>query len=339
MSALNEAIRVAGARRTLGVRVEAGGTWGVRTPGYPGATLHAVLAGEVWLDLPGVGAQLLRAGDVMWLPPDLPHGLAGRPDAKHRACNHTAARHSVGSGIAMRLGYAPPTTRLLTLHYSHDPEVSSSAILALSAPMRLDAQDYPALSAINQLLDHELAQQQTGTTAAANSLVDLLLVHLMRALLATGGPGDPESWDGRLDPISRDAVDLIHRAPHKDWTIDSLAAATGVSRASLNRHFTAALGQAPGAYLTTWRMDLAALRLRDTDEPVLNIAHSVGYISPNAFSRAFRRHRGQTPSQYRHDSRHRASTVRDGAERVGHEDLGDWRQSEAPAGDLAAIGI
>ncbi|MGK3207787.1 helix-turn-helix transcriptional regulator [Amycolatopsis sp. MEPSY49] len=61
----------------------------------------------------------------------------------------------------------------------------------------------------------------------------------------------------------------------------------------------AALGRTPGAYLTAWRIDLAAARLRDTDDTVEAVAAAVGYTSPHAFSRAFRRARGSAPSEFR----------------------------------------
>ncbi|WP_229794937.1 helix-turn-helix domain-containing protein [Saccharothrix coeruleofusca] len=60
-----------------------------------------------------------------------------------------------------------------------------------------------------------------------------------------------------------------------------------------------ALGQTPGAYVTRWRIDLACARLRDTDEPVESISSAVGYGSPHAFSRAFRRAKGVAAGEYR----------------------------------------
>jgi AraC-like DNA-binding protein len=56
---------------------------------------------------------------------------------------------------------------------------------------------------------------------------------------------------------------------------------------------------APGAYLTSWRMDLAARRLRDTDESAGAIARSLGYTSEYAFNRAFARARNMPPGRYR----------------------------------------
>ncbi|MGW9430884.1 helix-turn-helix domain-containing protein, partial [Streptomyces decoyicus] len=108
------------------------------------------------------------------------------------------------------------------------------------------------------------------------------------------------SWLGGMrDPVVRDALACVHARPEHLWTTESLAAATAVSRTTLSRHFRSALGQTPGAYVTQWRMDLASVRLRDTDEPVESISGAVGYASPHAFSRAFRRARGMPPGEYR----------------------------------------
>ena len=50
-------------------------------------------------------------------------------------------------------------------------------------------------------------------------------------------------------------------------------------------------------------MDLAAQRLRDSDDSVAAIVRTVGYTSEYAFSRAFTRARGISPGRYRARSR------------------------------------
>ena len=92
--------------------------------------------------------------------------------------------------------------------------------------------------------------------------------------------------------------------PGLDWTVDSLAADVGVSRATLARRFISRTGDSPAAFLTRWRMDVAARRLRDTDDTVAAIAHSLGYTSEFAFNRAFTRERRISPGRYRKQSRH-----------------------------------
>ena len=72
-----------------------------------------------------------------------------------------------------------------------------------------------------------------------------------------------------------------------------------MSKATLARRFAAEVGQTPAAYLTTWRMTLAAQTLRSGSAPVATVARSVGYTSEFAFNRAFAKAHGIAPGRYR----------------------------------------
>jgi AraC-like DNA-binding protein len=98
----------------------------------------------------------------------------------------------------------------------------------------------------------------------------------------------------------------IHQRPAEPWTTGALAREVSVSRATLGRRFARLVGETPPEYLTRWRMDLAAQRLRDTDDTIGVIAATVGYRSEYSFSRAFTRHRGIAPGRYRRQARARA---------------------------------
>ena len=63
------------------------------------------------------------------------------------------------------------------------------------------------------------------------------------------------------------------------------------------------MGDTPAGYLARWRVDLAAQRLRDSDDTVGAIAGSLGYTSEYTFNRAFARARGVPPGRYRARSR------------------------------------
>ena len=111
---------------------------------------------------------------------------------------------------------------------------------------------------------------------------------------------DDFGWGRALsDPTVGTALSLIHGDPGRAWTLDTLARATRTPRATLTRRFAALTGQSPIAYLTAWRMCLAARRLRDGDATVRQIAHEVGYDSEFAFARAFKRATGSAPGQHR----------------------------------------
>jgi AraC-like DNA-binding protein len=92
---------------------------------------------------------------------------------------------------------------------------------------------------------------------------------------------------------------MLHHNPAHPWTVAELAAATGISQAALARRFTELVGEPPMAYLTGWRLALAADMLREPDATVAAVAHQVGYATAFAFSSAFKRVRGVSPRDYR----------------------------------------
>jgi AraC-like DNA-binding protein len=92
---------------------------------------------------------------------------------------------------------------------------------------------------------------------------------------------------------------MLQNNPAHPWTVASLAAETGVSRAALARRFTDLVGEPPMTFLTGWRIALAADLLREPDATVGAVAQQVGYGSAFALSTAFRRERGEAPRDYR----------------------------------------
>jgi len=67
------------------------------------------------------------------------------------------------------------------------------------------------------------------------------------------------------------------------------------------------IGEPPFRYLTRLRIDAAASRLRTSDDKLSAIATSVGYDSVAALAKAFKRHMGMTPGEYRQASHGRAN--------------------------------
>ena len=95
---------------------------------------------------------------------------------------------------------------------------------------------------------------------------------------------------------ARDLVDARYREP---LTVGDLARAAGMSRAHFSRAFRRAFGESPHQYLLTRRLERAAALLRDTDRPVVEVCHAVGWQSLGSFNVTFRRVHGLTPTEYR----------------------------------------
>jgi AraC-like DNA-binding protein len=91
----------------------------------------------------------------------------------------------------------------------------------------------------------------------------------------------------------------MHARVAHAWTTDQLAAEVHLSRSAFAERFTQLLGVPPITYLTEWRMQLAAARLRDTPRSIGQIATELGYESEATFTRAFKRAAGIAPGKYR----------------------------------------
>lgn len=93
------------------------------------------------------------------------------------------------------------------------------------------------------------------------------------------------------------AIEAIHSLPGHRWTLPDLAVLAGLSRSAFAQQFCERTGETPIAYLTRWRMLLATERLQAGTERLAEIANSLGYESENAFSTAFKRVTGCSPTQ------------------------------------------
>lgn len=130
-------------------------------------------------------------------------------------------------------------------------------------------------------------------------LAELLLIEVLRLHLASA-PAADRGWLAALrDPLLAPAMKAIHTAPGRKWTVGDLAKEAAVSRSLLDSRFRDVLGLSPIRYLNGWRMRIAQDLLATTEVKVAAVASRVGYDSEEAFSRAFKRAHGQSPSQWR----------------------------------------
>ena len=96
-------------------------------------------------------------------------------------------------------------------------------------------------------------------------------------------------------PALARALAFIQSRYAEELSIDAIADAAAVSRASLGRRFAAALGETPMRYAMRWRLRVAEAMLREGGESAASIAFAVGFGSEAAFTRAFRREYGFPP--------------------------------------------
>ncbi|GAA2501641.1 AraC family transcriptional regulator [Winogradskya humida] len=305
MDLVSEVLRLTGMRGTVGAQIVAGGEWTAELSDYPGIATHAVLSGGAWLVL-GEGRQVqLATGDVVMVPAGTPHLLTDTPGTGPA----TAVPPSGDGGQVLRLGSGPSRTRIFTIHYDCNHATRTQVLDEMPDFIHVEGGESGAayLADVVRLLGRELSRPQIGTDAVVDNLVDLVLIQLIRAWLSRRPAQQRGTWLGwGEDDVVREAVELVHADPARDWTTTSLAAAISVSRATLARRFQTAMGQSPANYITQWRMDLAAVRLRDTPDTIDVVATRAGYRSVPSFTRAFVRDRGRTPGAFRLQARQNA---------------------------------
>lgn len=87
-----------------------------------------------------------------------------------------------------------------------------------------------------------------------------------------------------------------------DLSINQLAQRLDVHRSQLTRHFSAAIGVSPLAYITSKRIQAAQTLLKNTELPVAEIARRCGFSDPSYFTRVFGQRCGVTPQEFRHSA-------------------------------------
>jgi AraC-like DNA-binding protein len=181
--------------------------------------------------------------------------------------------------------------------YETHTEVGQRLLAALPAAafLRAPAWDTPLIS----VLAMEITKDDPGQDVVLDRLLDLLLVAALRAWFSRPEAEAPAWYRAQADPLVGRAMAMLHHNPEQPWTVASLAAQLGVSRALLARRFTELVGEPPISFLTGWRLALAADLLREPSSTVGAVARQVGYSTPYALSTAFKRAYGVSPKQHR----------------------------------------
>ncbi|GAA3123193.1 AraC family transcriptional regulator [Planomonospora alba] len=274
-------------------RTRGTGRWGRRLDAFSGTGFHVVLDGGGWLVTPSAPSAppvRLGAGDVVFVPHGAAHGLSGTPDrpfAELPAAPDALPPQDPGA----------PYADVVCGAYRLDRGRAHPFLLGLPDVIHLRAGRHPAMRTLVDLLAGR-PESGSGAGAAVPALIDLLLVHLLRAWHDDAGP--PAAPD---DPAIATALHRIHHDPRRRWTVEELGAEVGMSRTAFARRFTSLVGLPPMTYLTNQRLNHGARLLRETDAPLASIARQVGYGSEFAFANAFRREFGTAPGRYRRRER------------------------------------
>lgn len=97
----------------------------------------------------------------------------------------------------------------------------------------------------------------------------------------------------------RRMIELVESSPAHKWTVDELARRLNMSVSLLYQRVKEQCGRSPGELIDEIRFQFASEMLLRTDAKLDEIAAQTGYSNAFAFSKAFTRHTGKSPREYR----------------------------------------
>ncbi|CAI9412200.1 AraC family transcriptional regulator [Nocardioides sp. T2.26MG-1] len=281
--------------------------WSVRLQDEAPLSLTAVVRGGMWVVPDDAAPFHVGAGDLLVATGPEPWTIADEVDTPVQAVIHPGQHCTTPEGRSLEeemhqgvRSWGNSSTGeavLLTGAYLLEGEVSRRLLRALPRFVVLGEADLD--SPLLPLLAHEIGRDEPGQQAVLDRLLDLLLIAVLRAWFARPEADPPAWYAGQSDPVVGPALRLLQHHPEHPWSVAELATAGGVSRAAFARRFADVVGEPPMAFLTGWRLALAADLLREPDVTLAAVARRVGYSTPFALSAAFKRLYGVSPREHR----------------------------------------
>ncbi len=278
--------------------LDVGGPWAIRFTGRMGTIkCYVVTTGACWLKVDGLADPLrLEAGDGFMLPNGRSFTLASDLALSPVPAGEVLASARHGSVVVHGAG---GDAMLLGSRFEVDAG-KARALLATLAPLvhfRAE-EDRAALRWSIERMMAEVHEARPGMPLVAHHLAHLMLLQALRLHLSQATGGQTGWFYALADPQVSAAMAAMHADPAHRWTLAALARRAGMSRSPFAQRFRARVGETPIAYLTRWRMMLAAERLSAEGQSLATTARSLGYGSENAFNTAFKRVMGCPPRRY-----------------------------------------
>jgi len=264
---------------------------------------HLVLDGGAVVDLESGSSIQLQPGDVVIFPHGHAHRMSSGPGVTPPFPNYgITAKIKARDLSPLHAGGGGEPSRFVCGYMTCDPYLSRPILSGLppvfKVNIRSDRSGHWLEHSIMHLVE-EAASRRVGSEAMLAKLSEALFIDTLRRYVSGLSEQEMGWLAGARDSIVGKSLGLLHGRVAHPWTIADLANEVGISRSALVERFTRYLSEPPMAYLTRWRLQLAARSLESTSRGVAEIAADVGYESEAAFNRAFKREFGQPPGRYR----------------------------------------
>jgi AraC-like DNA-binding protein len=265
---------------------------------------HLLCEGRAWAQVEGGARVALAAGDLIAFPHGHGHMLGGGPRVAPIDAGATLPGVlDRGLGL-LHLGGGGDASRFICGFLACDPELSRAFLAGLPPLLKINIREDPSGQWLENSLKFSVTQaanREAGAGAMLARLAEAVFAETLRRYVRHLPAGETGWFAGAREPAVGRALALLHQRPADPWTVADLAREAGLSRTVFSERFRHFLGESPVAYLTRWRLLLAARALTGTSRSVAQIASDVGYESEAALNRAFKRRYGLPPARYRRE--------------------------------------
>ncbi|QBR72408.1 AraC family transcriptional regulator [Beijerinckiaceae bacterium] len=266
---------------------------------------HVVTEGRCFANIVGEAPVEVAAGEVIVFTKGDPHVLASNPGMRAVPAAPGALDVATGGQLPFFINYGgdgPTSAKLVCGFLACDARPFNPLLDNLPPVIKVgDPQGGDAgwLGQLIRLAMTESADKRAGGESVLARLSELMFIEVVRRYLEVLPPEQAGWLAGLRDPFVGKALSLLHAGPARDWTIEDLAKGVGLSRSVLAERFADFVGMPPMHYLSKWRMQIASGLLSDGGVNIATVAAEVGYGSEAAFSRAFKKMVGVSPSAWR----------------------------------------
>ena len=326
MDVLSEVLKVVKLDGAVFYNAEFSSPWSFRSP--PSRSLapylapdaghviiyHLLTEGRGFARLEDGERMPLEAGDIVIFPHGDAHVIENGPRIKAVDGDKELVR-ILSQGLKLsRMGGGGQVTKFVCGYMACEPRLAQALLGGLPPVFKINIRNDEAGRWLENSIRFSVGEadaSRAGGEAVLAKLSEALFVETLRRYIVLL-PERQTGWlAGARDPEVGKALAMMHRHPARPWTIADLAQEAGISRSVLAERFRHYLGEPPVSYLTRWRLQLGAQKLKSTSKSVLEIASEVGYESEPAFNRAFKREFGLPPARFRNQSKSaRAGTAR-----------------------------
>jgi AraC-like DNA-binding protein len=306
VDALSEVLRLARFGASVVLDASAHSPWCASIPAAASLRAHVVLEGGARITVSGEAPVRLESGDLVLLPHGDAHLIGSIEESDAVALSSLTRAAVAGELVPVRLGGDGMPVRWISLAASWERHLAEPLVAALPRLLCVPMSGAPSLNALLGALGLTLSASDAPAVGAGlrrDTLATLVLIEALRRHVSAQAPRGKGWLEGVNDRYVGRTLALVHGRPGEPWTVEKLGRQVGLSRSALAERFSDVMGEPIFAFLTRWRLQLAAEHLLTTPRPVESIAREAGYESTSAFSSAFKRQFRKPPSIWRRRAR------------------------------------